>query len=84
MTDHFSFVKSTYSTASGECVEVARNLPGVVAVRDSKTPPKPPTPPYSTSPPPPGGSSPPRSDPGDPGDDEVDPRQELLPVVMVP
>ncbi|WP_327696775.1 DUF397 domain-containing protein [Streptomyces sp. NBC_00459] len=40
MTDHFRFVKSTYSTANGECVEVARNLPGVVAVRDSKTPPE--------------------------------------------
>ncbi|NEC86555.1 DUF397 domain-containing protein [Streptomyces sp. SID12501] len=34
---HFSFTKSSYSTANGECVEVARNLPGVVAVRDSKT-----------------------------------------------
>lgn len=28
--------KSTYSSANGQCVEVARNLPGVVAVRDSK------------------------------------------------
>nr|WP_307628628.1 DUF397 domain-containing protein [Streptomyces turgidiscabies] len=36
--DHFRFVRSRYSTGSGECVEVARNLPGVVAVRDSKTP----------------------------------------------
>ena len=27
---------STRSGASGECVEVADNLPGVVAVRDSK------------------------------------------------
>jgi hypothetical protein len=36
----FDFVKSTYSNAGGECVEVARNLPGVVAVRDSKTPPE--------------------------------------------
>jgi hypothetical protein len=35
----FQFVKSTYSTLNAECVEVARNLPGVVAVRDSKTPP---------------------------------------------
>ncbi|MEW2566911.1 DUF397 domain-containing protein [Streptomyces sp. NPDC047070] len=34
----FDFVKSSYSTASGECVEVARNVPGTVAVRDSKTP----------------------------------------------
>ncbi|WP_405777423.1 DUF397 domain-containing protein [Streptomyces sp. NBC_01538] len=32
-------MKPTYSTANGECVEVARNLPGVVAVRDSKTAP---------------------------------------------
>lgn len=31
--------KSTYSNGSGgNCVEVARNLPGVVAVRDSKDP----------------------------------------------
>jgi hypothetical protein len=28
--------KSTYSGANGDCVEVADNLPGVVAVRDSK------------------------------------------------
>ncbi len=39
MIDHFRFVKPTYSTANGECVEVARNLPGIVAVRDSKTAP---------------------------------------------
>lgn len=39
MIDHFRFAKSSYSTANGECVEVARNNPGVVAVRDSKTPP---------------------------------------------
>jgi hypothetical protein len=31
--------KSSYSgTNGGNCVEVARNLPGVVAVRDSKHP----------------------------------------------
>jgi hypothetical protein len=30
--------KSNRSSASGDCVEVARNLPGVVAVRDSKNP----------------------------------------------
>ena len=31
--------KSSYSSANGgACVEVARNLPGVVAVRDSKDP----------------------------------------------
>ncbi|MGW1716050.1 DUF397 domain-containing protein [Streptomyces sp. NPDC002156] len=34
----FDFVKSSYSNAGGECVEVAHNHPGVVAVRDSKTP----------------------------------------------
>jgi Domain of unknown function (DUF397) len=27
---------SSYSSQSGNCVEVARNLPGLVAVRDSK------------------------------------------------
>jgi hypothetical protein len=30
--------KSSYSGQSGNCVEVARNLPGLVAVQDSKTP----------------------------------------------
>jgi hypothetical protein len=34
----FEFVKSPHSTAGGECVEVATNLPGTVAVRDSKDP----------------------------------------------
>ncbi|MEU9186117.1 DUF397 domain-containing protein [Streptomyces sp. NPDC048484] len=34
----FDFVKSSYSTGSGECVEVARNVPDTVAVRDSKDP----------------------------------------------
>ena len=28
--------KSSYSSANGACVEIARNLPGIVAVRDSK------------------------------------------------
>ena len=28
--------KSTRSNGAGECVEVATNLPGIVAVRDSK------------------------------------------------
>jgi Domain of unknown function (DUF397) len=28
--------KSTYSSADGACVEVANNLPGIIAVRDSK------------------------------------------------
>jgi hypothetical protein len=30
--------KSSYSSQCGNCVEVARNLPGLVAVRDSKEP----------------------------------------------
>ncbi len=30
--------KSSYSSAQGACVEVARNMLGVVAVRDSKDP----------------------------------------------
>ncbi|MFE3828896.1 DUF397 domain-containing protein [Streptomyces sp. NPDC059092] len=32
----FDFVKSTYSSQTGECVEVADNIPGTIAVRDSK------------------------------------------------
>jgi hypothetical protein len=33
------WIKSSFSgTNGGACVEVARNLPGVVAVRDSKDP----------------------------------------------
>ncbi len=30
--------KSRFSSQSGNCVEVARNLPGLVAIRDSKEP----------------------------------------------
>jgi Domain of unknown function (DUF397) len=30
--------KSSHSGQDGNCVEVARNLPGMVAVRDSKNP----------------------------------------------
>jgi Domain of unknown function (DUF397) len=30
--------KSSYSNSNSNCVEVARNLPGIVAVRDSKDP----------------------------------------------
>ncbi|GAA2427181.1 DUF397 domain-containing protein [Streptomyces glaucus] len=33
---HFEFVKSSHSSGNGECVEVARNVPGSIAVRDSK------------------------------------------------
>ncbi|MER6101411.1 DUF397 domain-containing protein [Streptomyces sp. NPDC001832] len=32
----FHFHKSSYSATSSECVEVARNIPHTVAVRDSK------------------------------------------------
>ncbi|MFG1697240.1 DUF397 domain-containing protein [Nonomuraea sp. NPDC049309] len=32
------WVKSSLSGGGNNCVEVARNLPGVVAVRDSKDP----------------------------------------------
>ncbi len=36
---HAQWRKASYSTGNGgACVEVARNLPGVVAVRDSKNP----------------------------------------------
>jgi hypothetical protein len=35
---HFEFAKSSHSSGNGECVEVARNRPGTIAVRDSKTP----------------------------------------------
>ncbi|MEU9762116.1 DUF397 domain-containing protein [Streptomyces sp. NPDC001834] len=34
----FCFRKSSYSELHGECVEVAVNVPGSVAVRDSKDP----------------------------------------------
>ncbi|WP_406014130.1 DUF397 domain-containing protein [Streptomyces sp. NBC_00984] len=34
----FQFAKSSYSTPERECVEVARNIPRTVAVRDSKRP----------------------------------------------
>ena len=34
----FEFVKSNYSTGGGQCVEVARNIPTTVAIRDSKDP----------------------------------------------
>ncbi len=30
--------KSSHSSQDGNCVEVARNLPGLIAVRDSKAP----------------------------------------------
>lgn len=33
-----TWVKSSYSANTGNCVEVAHNIPGTVAVRDSKNP----------------------------------------------
>ncbi|WP_326645884.1 DUF397 domain-containing protein [Streptosporangium sp. NBC_01755] len=32
------FRKSSYSGTGNDCVEVATNLPGIIAVRDSKDP----------------------------------------------
>ncbi|MGW2836960.1 DUF397 domain-containing protein [Streptomyces sp. NPDC001493] len=34
----YQFAKSSHSTMNSDCVEVARNVPGSVAVRDSKRP----------------------------------------------
>ncbi|MFE2181548.1 DUF397 domain-containing protein [Streptomyces sp. NPDC059455] len=34
----FVFRKSSYSNGKEECVEVATNVPGTVAIRDSKDP----------------------------------------------
>ena len=34
----YKWRKSSYSSAQGNCVEVAENVPGLVAVRDSKDP----------------------------------------------
>ncbi|MFJ4570984.1 DUF397 domain-containing protein [Streptomyces sp. NPDC088846] len=34
----FRFVKSSYSTMDNDCIEVARNIPRTIAVRDSKRP----------------------------------------------
>ncbi|WP_214319973.1 DUF397 domain-containing protein [Nonomuraea sediminis] len=36
--DEAEWRKSTASGDNGQCVEVATNLPGIVAVRDSKNP----------------------------------------------
>jgi hypothetical protein len=33
---HAAWRVSTYSGQNGNCVEVTRNMPGIVAVRDSK------------------------------------------------
>ncbi|HUY46402.1 MAG TPA: DUF397 domain-containing protein [Streptosporangiaceae bacterium] len=38
MTSPYDWRKSSYSSPQANCVEVADNVPGVVAVRDSKNP----------------------------------------------
>jgi hypothetical protein len=38
MTLPYEWNKSSFSGSTGNCVQVARNRPGVVAVRDSKDP----------------------------------------------
>jgi hypothetical protein len=38
MTEFYEWRKSSRSGAQGNCVEVAVNVPGVAAVRDSKDP----------------------------------------------
>ncbi|GGZ11919.1 DUF397 domain-containing protein [Streptomyces poonensis] len=34
----FQYQKSSYSDPQRECVEIATNIPGTVAIRDSKNP----------------------------------------------
>jgi Domain of unknown function (DUF397) len=38
MTEGYEWKKSSLSGSTGNCVEVARNRPGIVAIRDSKDP----------------------------------------------
>jgi hypothetical protein len=38
MTERYEWQKSSRSASQGNCVEIAANLPGVIAVRDSKDP----------------------------------------------
>jgi hypothetical protein len=38
MIEPYEWKKSSRSGSTGNCVEVARNIPGIVAVRDSKDP----------------------------------------------
>jgi hypothetical protein len=38
MNDMYDWRKSSYTAGQGNCVEVASNVPGMIAVRDSKNP----------------------------------------------
>jgi hypothetical protein len=38
MNDTYDWRKSSYTSGQGNCVEVATNLDGIIAVRDSKNP----------------------------------------------
>ncbi|MGX8905972.1 DUF397 domain-containing protein [Streptomyces netropsis] len=38
MKTRFQFRKSSFSDPNHECVEIATNIPGIVAIRDSKSP----------------------------------------------
>jgi hypothetical protein len=38
MNDMYEWRKSSYTAGQGNCVEIADNVPGIVAVRDSKNP----------------------------------------------
>ncbi|WP_330288490.1 DUF397 domain-containing protein [Streptomyces sp. NBC_00576] len=38
LPEGMDWVKSSYSNNGGNCIEISNDLPGVVPVRDSKTP----------------------------------------------
>ncbi|MFD7237058.1 DUF397 domain-containing protein [Streptomyces syringium] len=38
MRQNFHFRKSSFSSEAVECVEIATNIPDIVAIRDSKAP----------------------------------------------